>query len=241
MLQCSGGCAIIKEALGFRMKIGAAVGMNSLFESESSADIREPLEEGAFLLRGFASGAAKALIDNVARITTSAPFRHLVTRGGYTMSVAMTNCGRVGWVSDHKGYRYDPVDPDTGLTWPEFPAVFRDLAARAAAEAGFPNYSPDACLINRYTAGSKLGLHQDRDENDAWAPIVSVSLGLSATFLWGGKLRSDPVRRLKLESGDVVVWGGPARFVYHGVAPLKTGDHPLTGDVRINLTFRKVF
>jgi alkylated DNA repair protein (DNA oxidative demethylase) len=165
----------------------------------------------------------------------------LETPGGYTMSVAMTNCGRVGWVSDRKGYRYDALDPDTGLPWPELPGAFQDLASRAAEAAGFPDYDPDACLVNRYAAGAKLGLHQDRDEEDPWSPIVSVSLGLPATFLWGGKKRTDPVRRLRLESGDVVVWGGPARFVFHGVAPLKAGEHPVTGNVRINLTFRKVF
>jgi alkylated DNA repair protein (DNA oxidative demethylase) len=201
----------------------------------------EPLEDGAILLRGFADSEAPLLIDAVSRIVHQAAFRHLVVPGGYTMSVAMTNCGRVGWVSDRTGYRYDPVDPDTKAPWPAMPPVFLDLAARAAAEAGFAGYDPDACLINRYVAGAKLSLHQDRDEKDAWAPIVSVSLGLPATFLWGGKRRADPVRRLRLESGDVVVWGGPARFVYHGVAPLKDGDHPLTGAARINLTFRKVF
>jgi alkylated DNA repair protein (DNA oxidative demethylase) len=157
------------------------------------------------------------------------------------MSVAMTNCGRVGWVSGRGGYRYDAVDPETGARWPAMPAAFLDLAARAAAKAGFAGYDPDACLINRYAAGAKLGLHRDRDEKDAWAPIVSVSLGLPAVFLWGGTGRSDPVRRLRVEHGDVAVWGGPARFVYHGVAPLKDGRHPLTGAVRINLTFRKVF
>ena len=157
------------------------------------------------------------------------------------MSVAMTNCGRVGWVSDRAGYRYDPVDPGTGSPWPAMPDAFLDIAARAAAEAGFADYDPDACLINQYVAGAKLGLHQDRDEKDAWAPIVSVSLGLPAVFLWGGKRRSDVVRRLRLESGDIVVWGGPARFFYHGVAPLKDGQHPLTGAARMNLTFRKVF
>jgi alkylated DNA repair protein (DNA oxidative demethylase) len=157
------------------------------------------------------------------------------------MSVAMTNCGRVGWGSDRAGYRYDPLDPDTRAPWPAMPRAFQDLAMRAAAEAGFAAYDPDACLINYYVAGAKLGLHQDRDEKDDWAPIVSVSLGLPAVFLWGGKRRSDRVRRLHLVSGDVAVWGGPARFVYHGVAPLKPGDHPLTGAARINLTFRKVF
>jgi len=202
---------------------------------------REPLEVGAMLLRGFADSEAPLLLEEVTRIAKVAAFRHLIVPGGHTMSVAMTNCGRVGWVSDRTGYRYDPLDPDTGAPWPTMPAAFLDLAQRAAAEAGFASYDPDACLINRYVAGAKLSLHQDRDEKDAWAPIVSVSLGLPATFLWGGKRRSDPVRRLRLESGDVVVWGGPARFVYHGVAPLKHGDHPLTGAARINLTFRKVF
>ena len=199
------------------------------------------LEEGAVLLQGFARSEAPSLAEAVAEIASAAPFRHLVTPGGYTMSVAMTNCGRVGWVSDRTGYRYDAVDPDSGAPWPGMPAAFLDLATRAAAEAGFPGYDPDACLINRYIAGAKLGLHQDRDEKDAWAPIVSVSLGLPAVFLWGGIRRSDPVRRLRVESGDVAVWGGPARFTYHGVAPLKDGVHPLTGAARINLTFRKVY
>ncbi len=201
----------------------------------------EPLEEGAVLLRGFAASNALVLIEEAARVAQTAPFRHLVTPSGYTMSVAMTNCGRVGWVSDRSGYRYDPADPETGAPWPAMPPAFLDIAVRAAAEAGFADYDPDACLINRYVAGAKLGLHRDRDEKDAWAPIVSVSLGLPAVFLWGGKGRSDPVRRLLAEHGDVAVWGGPARFVYHGVAPLKDGQHPLTGAARINLTFRKVF
>ena len=213
----------------------------TLFEGESSPGSHESLGDGAVLLRGFARSEAPALCEEVARIAQAVPFRHLVTPGGYTMSVAMTNCGRVGWVSDRTGYRYAPTDPDTGAPWPAMPETFLDLAARAAAEAGFVYYDPDACLINRYLAGAKLGLHQDRDEKDAWAPIVSVSLGLPAIFLWGGKRRSDPVRRLHLENGDIAVWGGPARFIYHGVAPLKDGQHPLTGAARINLTFRKVF
>jgi DNA oxidative demethylase len=214
--------------------------VSPLFDTDPLPRI-EPLEEGAVLLRNFATAEAPTLVEEVARIAESAPFRHLATPGGYTMSVAMTNCGRVGWVSDRTGYRYDPVDPETKVPWPAMPDVFLDLAVRAAAEAGFAHYHPDACLINRYIAGAKLGLHQDRDEKDAWAPIVSVSLGLPAVFLWGGKRRSDPVRRLRVESGDVAVWGGPARFIYHGVASLKDGQHPLTGAARINLTFRKVF
>jgi alkylated DNA repair protein (DNA oxidative demethylase) len=209
-----------------------------LFENPPAT---EPLEDGAVLLRAFCTNEAPALVEEIARIAETSPFRHLVVPGGHTMSVAMTNCGRVGWVSDRKGYRYDPIDPDTSQPWPAMPQSFLDLAARAAAEAGFPNYDPDACLINRYAAGAKLGLHQDRDEEDPISPIVSVSLGLPATFLWGGKKRGDPVRRFRLESGDVAVWGGPARFIYHGVSALKEGDHPLTGPVRLNLTFRKVF
>jgi DNA oxidative demethylase len=215
--------------------------MTSLFDCDLLPRSREPLEEGAVLLRGFATVEAPLLVEEVARIAQAAAFRHLVTPGGYTMSVAMTNCGRLGWVSDRSGYRYDPADPETAAPWPAMPDAFLDIAVRAAAEAGFADYDPDACLINRYIAGAKLSLHQDRDEKDAWAPIVSVSLGLPAVFLWGGKRRSDPVRRLHLESGDIVVWGGPARFAYHGVVPLKDGHHPLTGSARINLTFRKVF
>src|SRR5947208_2685168 len=183
----------------------------------------EPLEEGAVLLRGFADDAAPTLVEEIMRIAQVAPFRHLVVPGGYTMSVAMTNCGRVPI----------PTPARPGSRCPRPP--FLDLARRAAAEAGFANYDPDACLINRYVAGAKLSLHKDRDEKDAWAPIVSISLGLSAVFLWGGKRRADPVRRLLLESGDVVVWGGPARFVYHGVARLGSGEHPLSGAARINL------
>lgn len=193
------------------------------------------------VLRGFAAAQAAALLEEVGRIAQDAPFRQMVTPGGFTMSVAMTNCGRVGWVSDRTGYRYEAIDPDSGLQWPRMPAAFLDLAVRAAAEAGFSNYDPDGCLINRYTPGAKLSLHQDRDEKDAWAPIVSVSLGVPAVFLWGGKRRRDPVRRIRVESGDTAVWGGPARFAYHGIAPLQESAHPLTGAARINLTFRKVF
>src|SRR5262245_19070035 len=215
--------------------------MNSLFDGDCLTPSHERLEEGAVLLRCFAVAEAPLLVEEAARVAQVAAFRHLITPGGYSMSVAMTNCGRVGWVSDRSGYRYDRLDPQTGVPWPAMPGAYLDIAARAAAKAGFVNYDPDACLINRYTAGAKLSLHQDRDEMDASAPIVSVSLGLPAVFLWGGKRRSDPVRRLRLENGDVVVWGGPARSVYHGVAPLSVVVHPLTGATRINLTFRTVF
>src|SRR5438046_10262190 len=194
--------------------------MTSLFDSDAVPPSRERLEEGAVLLRGFAVTEAPALLEEVERIAQAAAFRHLVTPGGYGMSVAMTNCGRVGWVSDRTGYRYDVLDPDTGLSWPPMPEAFLDIASRAAAVAGFANYDPDACLINRYIAGAKLSLHQDRDEKDASAPIVSVSLGLSAVFLWGGNHRSEPVRRLRIENGDIAVWGGPAGFASPGVARL---------------------
>jgi alkylated DNA repair protein (DNA oxidative demethylase) len=200
---------------------------------------REELAEGAVLLRNFFAAEQPDVIAALRLIVKAAPFRHLVTPGGHTMSVAMTNCGRVGWVSDPSGYRYDPFDPESGKPWPEMPASFRDLAARAAVQAGFEAFVPDACLINRYKPGAKLSLHQDKDELDLRAPIVSVSLGLPATFLFGGLTRSAPTRRYRLTHGDVVVWGGPSRLAYHGVAPLPDGTHPVMGGQRINLTFRK--
>jgi DNA oxidative demethylase len=155
------------------------------------------------------------------------------------MSVAMTNCGPLGWVSDRRGYRYDAIDPDSGQRWPEMPTVFLDLAARAAAEAGYADFAPDACLINRYEPGARLTLHQDRDEREVKEPIVSVSLGLPATFLFGGNERSDRTRRSRLFHGDVAVWGGPSRMAFHGIAPLADGEHPRLGRQRINLTFRR--
>jgi DNA oxidative demethylase len=216
-------------------------GQLDLWSEPAARETREVLEEGAVLLRAFASCQAAALLEAVDRVEACAPFRHLITPGGYRMSVGMTNCGRVGWVSDESGYRYDPLDPGTGKPWPPMPPIFQQLAVAAAREDGFPDYDPDACLINCYEPGSKLSLHKDKDEDDPVAPIVSVSLGLPAVFLWGGLRRAGRPRRIRLENGDVVVWGGPARFVYHGVAPIPEGDHPLSGRRRINLTFRKVF
>jgi alkylated DNA repair protein (DNA oxidative demethylase) len=201
---------------------------------------KEPLAEGAAILRAYVEKDAAVLLEAVGQVVGLAPFRHMITPGGYRMSVSMTNCGPLGWVSNPRGYRYDPVDPLSGKTWPPMPEIFQRLAASAAAEVGFADYHPEACLINRYEPGAKLSLHQDRDENDRIAPIVSVSLGLPAVFLWGGLKRADRPRRIRLESGDVVVWGGPSRFIYHGVAPLAEGEHALTGACRINLTFRKV-
>lgn len=204
---------------------------------EVARDLR--LDEGAMVLGGFARPIGRALVDTLTEVTRNAPFRHLVTPGGWSMSVAMTNCGTVGWVSDRSGYRYDPTDPESGRHWPPMPALFADLAARAAAAAGFGAFAPDACLINRYAPGARLTLHQDRNERRFEDPIVSVSLGLPATFLWGGQARADRPRRVPLVHGDVVVWGGPARMTFHGVQPLQGGCHPLTGNVRYNLTFRR--
>lgn len=204
------------------------------------ADITpETLEPDAMLLRGFAGGEAAALVAEIARIAEAAPFRHMVTPGGFTMSVAMTNCGRYGWITDRKGYRYVAADPDSDRPWPVMPKRFRALAVRAAAAAGFAAFAPNSCLVNRYVAGARMSLHQDRDEASFAAPIVSVSLGLPATFLWGGSSRSEKPRRLRLESGDVVVWGGLARLNFHGIDTLAAGDDPLTGACRYNLTFRK--
>ncbi len=215
----------------------ASHGMDSLFDAQAPA--RETIAEGAILLRGFAAGVAPRLMDDLAKIVEAAPFRHMVTPGGFTMSVAMTNCGQAGWVSDLKGYRYDARDPQTGMPWPAMPASFHQLAVDAAREAGYQGFEPDACLINRYQPGARLTLHQDRNERDYSAPIVSVSLGLPAVFQFGGATRKDRPRRMRLESGDIVVWGGATRLAYHGVASLKDGEHPLTGRCRINLTFRK--
>ncbi|WP_108472827.1 DNA oxidative demethylase AlkB [Rhodanobacter thiooxydans] len=198
----------------------------------------EPLCEGAMVLRGFALAGEAALLQALGAVVAQAPFRHLVTPGGFRMSVAMTNAGPLGWVSDRRGYRYDPIDPDSGRPWPPMPPAFLQLADAAAAHAGFAGFMPDACLLNRYEAGTRLSLHQDRDERDMDQPIVSVSLGIPAVFLFGGLQRSDRAQRVPLAHGDVVVWGGPARLRYHGVLPLKPNHHDALGDVRINLTFR---
>jgi alkylated DNA repair protein (DNA oxidative demethylase) len=204
-----------------------------------SATTNEVIAEGATILRGFTRSNGNQLIDMIARIDALAPFRQMMTPGGYQMSVAMTSCGTLGWMTDRQGYRYTNTDAQTNQPWPSMPQIFRDLARDAAVAGGFPNFSPNSCLINRYAAGSKLSLHQDRDEADMSAPIVSVSLGLPAIFQFGGLARSDPLRRYRLEHGDVVVWGGPARLAYHGIGILKPGLHPLSGGYRYNLTFRK--
>lgn len=198
-----------------------------------------PLAEGVVMLHGYALAVQDVLIPAIAAVEGASPFRHMVTPGGFRMSVAMTNCGTYGWITDRKGYRYADRDPESGNLWPPMPAVMQTLAKEAAAQAGFAGFVPDACLINRYEVGARMTLHQDKNEMDFGQPIVSVSLGLPAVFQLGGMERTDPVRRIRLEHGDVLVWGGPARLLYHGVLPLKAGYHPASGPFRINLTFRK--
>jgi alkylated DNA repair protein (DNA oxidative demethylase) len=213
--------------------------MSTLFDS-----IREPglprdlLGPGTAILNGFALGRETELAFVMQAISKLAPFRHMITPGGFRMSVALTNCGTYGWVTDRTGYRYDSIDPETGQHWPGMPGNFLELARDAASAAGFPSFSPDACLVNRYEPGSRLTLHQDKNEQDFTQPIVSVSLGLPATFLFGGMERSDKTVRVPVHHGDVIVWGGPARLRYHGINPLKDGVHPTFGGYRYNLTFR---
>jgi len=199
----------------------------------------QTLAPQALLLRGFAAAHEHTLLAAIDGVTAQAPLRHMRTPRGQALSAAMSNCGALGWISDAKGYRYSAVDPQTGLAWPQLPEALLQLAQTAADAAGFAGFQPDVCLINRYAVGASMGLHVDRDERDRTAPIVSVSLGLAATFLFGGAQRSDVVQRVALQHGDVVVWGGASRLYYHGVARVRTGDHPLTGPYRFNLTFRK--
>jgi alkylated DNA repair protein (DNA oxidative demethylase) len=211
-----------------------------LFDAQDDVEpATEPIADGAVVLRAFARAVPGGLLADVTAVIAAAPLRHLVTPGGLRMSVAMTKCGALGWLSDRRGYRYDAVDPDRGVPWPPMPDSFMRLAREAAAAAGFAGFTPDACLINRYVPGTKLSLHQDRDERDHGAPIVSVSLGLPAVFLFGGLKRTDRALRLSLRHGDVVVWGGPSRLRFHGVLALADGEHPLLGRQRINLTFRR--
>lgn len=210
--------------------------MQSLFDADGQT---EALGPGAVLLPGRALRLAPALLAEIEQIAARAPFRRMTTPGGFEMSVAMTNCGRAGWLTDRSGYRYAATDPQTGAPWPAMPGAFAALAREAAAEAGYDGFVPDACLINCYEPGARLSLHQDRDEADHGHPIVSVSLGLPARFQFGGLKRSDPVRRVTLCHGDVVVWGGPSRLFHHGVLALKSGEHPLTGARRFNLTLRR--
>ncbi len=211
----------------------------ALFAEAAENGRRLDLQTGAVVLRSFAVDEAPGLLAAIDQVTQTSPWRHMMTARGWRMSVAMTNCGEAGWLSAGSGYRYDAIDPLTSRPWPAMPDVFADLAARAAHAAGFGPFAPDACLINRYEPGARLSLHQDRDERDFNQPIVSVSLGVPARFLWGGRTRTERPRRLLLEHGDIVVWGGPARLNFHGVDALKTCSHELTGSVRFNLTLRR--
>ncbi|MFT3736489.1 MAG: DNA oxidative demethylase AlkB [Rhodocyclaceae bacterium] len=199
----------------------------------------EVIAPGAMLLHAFAFAQADALLSALLAVTQSAPLRHMQTPGGYSMSVAMSNCGAAGWITDEQGYRYATHDPLSAKPWPAMPALFQQLAYDAAQAAGFTDFAPDACLINRYEPGAHMSLHQDRNERDMAAPIVSVSLGVPATFLFGGLTRSERPARHRLQHGDVVVWGGPSRLAFHGVAPVAHQHHPATGEYRYNLTFRK--
>ncbi len=214
------------------------VGLVGLDEGMDEPAMDPELGPDVALLRGFALAEAAAILRAVDAVITASPLRKLLTPGGRRMSVAMTNCGRLGWTSDRRGYRYVQRDPAGERPWPAMPVVLRDLAVRAALRAGFSGFTPDACLINRYDPGARMSLHQDRDERDLGAPVVSLSLGLPATFLLGGAERSDATVRLPLRHGDVLVWGGRSRLRFHGVLPLKAGHHPIVGDHRLNLTFR---
>ena len=210
-----------------------------LFDQRGDAHAAEAICDGAVVLRGFATAGAPGVLASIDAIAAAAPFRQMITPGGLRMSVAMTSCGPLGWVTDRTGYRYSAVDPASGEPWPSMPRAFAALAHEAAAQAGFAGFQPDSCLINRYEPGVRLSLHQDKDERDYAQPIVSVSLGLPAVFQFGGLRRRDKTQRVALVHGDIVVWGGPARLRFHGVAPLKDGVHPLLGRRRINLTFRR--
>lgn len=213
--------------------------MDLFDDSFTAGSDRESLGQGAVVLRGFALPGAPSLLRALQEVVTASPFRHMITPGGFRMSVAMTNCGTAGWVTERSGYRYDVIDPVSGVRWPDMPACFAELATEAAAQAGFNGFAADACLINRYEPGARMSLHQDKNERDFDAPIVSVSLGIPAVFLFGGLNRSDRPSRIALTHGDVVVWGGSARLRYHGVMPLKEGHHAALGSQRVNLTFRK--
>ncbi|MDI1360702.1 DNA oxidative demethylase AlkB [Methylotenera sp.] len=193
----------------------------------------------AYLLKSYALTNEKALLSDLEQAVSQAPLRHMMTKMGFAMSAAMTNCGVLGWVSDHQGYRYDMKDPATNKPWPVMPASFQQLATLAAAEAGFNDFQPDACLINQYQVGASMGLHQDKNELDFNQPIVSVSLGIPAVFQFGGLNRMDKTHKIPLMHGDIVVWGGQSRIHFHGIAPLKMNTHPILGAYRYNLTFRK--
>lgn len=217
----------------------AAASLSLPFAEPAPVVGRVDLGPAAAVLTGFALDRAALLFAAMQAVAAVSPFRQMTTPGGWRMSVATTSCGEAGWLSDRRGYRYDRTDPETGRPWPALPILFRAIAADAASAIGFDGFVPDTCLINRYEPGARLSLHQDRNEADYGQPVVTVSLGLPAVFLWGGQRREDKVRRLSLLHGDIMVWGGPDRLAFHGVRNLADGEHPMAGRARYSLTFRK--
>jgi len=199
---------------------------------------QQKVAEGAWLLRGFALAFTSELLFEIQQVIAQAPLRTMHTPSGLPLSVQTTSCGDAGWVSDAYGYRYARRNSFAQKRWPAMPKAFSTLAQQAASAAGFKHYVPDSCLINVYNVGAKMSLHQDKNEKDFSQPIVSVSLGLPATFLLGGLARENATQKIQLIHGDIIVWGGPARLFFHGVLPIKAGRHPLLGERRINLTFR---
>ena len=199
---------------------------------------REQIGEQSYVLRGYALPWLERVLPELRAVLVQSPFRHMVTPGGFTMSAALSSCGALGWTTSPQGYRYSPLDPERQQPWPSMPAVLRELAINAASAAGFDGFAPDACLINRYVPGARMSLHQDKNERDYNAPVVSLSLGLPAVFLFGGHQHSDKTQKISLFHGDVAVWGGVDRLRFHGVLPIKEGAHPRMGPQRINLTFR---
>ena len=214
------------------------------FDLFAEQDLQQPariekISEQAFVLRGFALPWVDTLLTALEQVLTQAPFRQMQTPGGYIMSARLSSCGDLGWTTDLAGYRYSALDPLTGARWPAMPDPFLKLAEAAAHAAGFDHFAPDACLINTYAPGAKMSLHQDKNERTYNAPIVSISHGLPAIFLFGGFERNDPTQRISLFHGDIVVWGGVDRLRFHGVLPIKPGHHSLLGEQRINITLRK--
>lgn len=205
----------------------------------NSTSTLKPIANESFILPGFANTNTNTLLAAINSVIELAPLRQMRTPGGFEMAARITNCGYFGWVTDKQGYRYQTTDPETGLPWPAMPELIYQLAVDAASACGFDHFTPDVCLINCYQPGAGMGLHQDKDEKDFSAPIVSISLGVPAIFLFGGNKRQDKPCAHLLKNGDIVVWGGQDRLRFHGVQPIKLAHHPMTGQKRFNLTIRQ--